>query len=341
MGKPAARGTAGRRGRAPRIVVLHGAVPAEAPPDEQDVLVEVGAVCAGLARLGYAARPMPLTLDLEAARRKLAARPPALVFNLVESIAGSGRLLFLAPALLEELRLPYTGVPLDGIYLSSNKRVAKRLMALAGIPTPPLAEGSAPASGGRWIVKSVWEHASIGLDDGSVVAGGPALAAALAERRARYGGDWFAEGYIDGREFNLALLAQPEGVHVLPPAEIRFEGWAPGKPRIVGYRAKWHTDAAEYRSTVRAFADPTADGPLLAELEALAVRCWSLFGLRGYARVDFRVDGAGRPWVLEVNANPCIAPDAGFAAALAQAGIALDQALAWIVADALKRHKEA
>ncbi|MBI4083534.1 MAG: D-alanine--D-alanine ligase [Candidatus Lambdaproteobacteria bacterium] len=353
MAKPTARGRSVQRGRGaeprvpaprvksqrgggPRIVVLHGAVPADAPADEQDVLAEVDAVCAGLVRLGYAAQPLPLTLDLEAARRKLARHPPALVFNLVESIAGSGRLLFLAPALLEELRLPYTGVPLDGIYQTSNKPVAKRLMGLAGIPTPPVAERAADAGAGRWIVKSVWEHASIGLDDGSVVEGGRALAAALAGRRARYGGEWFAEGYIEGREFNLALLAQPDGVRVLPAAEMRFEGWAPDRPRIVGYRAKWHPEAPEYRGTVRAFADLGAEGPLLAELEALALRCWRLFRLRGYARVDFRVDEAGRPWVLEVNANPCIAPDAGFAAALAQAGIAFDQALAWIVADALQ-----
>jgi D-alanine-D-alanine ligase len=74
---------------------------------------------------------------------------------------------------------------------------------------------------------------------------------------------------------------------------------------------------------------------LLAELTDLALQCWTLFDLSGYARVDFRVDGHQRPWVLEVNANPCIAPDAGFAAALEQAGISFDQAIARIVAAAV------
>ena len=68
--------------------------------------------------------------------------------------------------------------------------------------------------------------------------------------------------------------------------------------------------------TVRSFELPAADAPLLSRLERLAQDCWTLLGLRGWARVDVRVDESGRPWVLEINANPCLAPDAGFAAAL-------------------------
>jgi D-alanine-D-alanine ligase len=69
----------------------------------------------------------------------------------------------------------------------------------------------------------------------------------------------------------------------------------------------------------------------------LARACWDLFALDGYARVDLRIDESGRPWVLEINANPCLSPDAGFAAALAQAGIAYGDAIGWLVSDALRR----
>jgi D-alanine-D-alanine ligase len=72
---------------------------------------------------------------------------------------------------------------------------------------------------------------------------------------------------------------------------------------------------------------------LLATLADLGRACWDLFELRGYARVDFRVDQSGRPWVLEINANPCIAPDAGFMAAAAQAGLTIDEVVARIIAD--------
>jgi len=68
----------------------------------------------------------------------------------------------------------------------------------------------------------------------------------------------------------------------------------------------------------------------------LARKCWIVFGLRGYVRVDFRVDRDGQPWILEINTNPCISPDAGFAAALAQAGIPYEEAIRRIVEDAMR-----
>jgi D-alanine-D-alanine ligase len=177
-------------GIASPVVVLYGAVPAQAPPDEKDVLVEVQTVTEALTQLGHRVEPMALTLDLEAARSRLAHLRPRLVFNLVESVAGSGRLLHLAPALLEELALPYTGTPLAGLFLSSNKLLAKRLLAMAGIPTPlwqgpEISAREAGSAAGPWIIKSVWEHASIGIDDDSLVNGVEALASALQERRSR------------------------------------------------------------------------------------------------------------------------------------------------------------
>jgi D-alanine-D-alanine ligase len=123
---------------------------------------------------------------------------------------------------------------------------------------------------------------------------------------------------------------------VLPPAEIDFSAFAPGKPRIVGYRAKWAEDSDEYRQTPRRFDFPASDRTLLDRLSDLARACWNEFDLRGYARVDFRVDREGRPWILEINANPCLSPDAGFAAALQQAGIEYSAAIARIVGDAVR-----
>ena len=133
---------------------------------------------------------------------------------------------------------------------------------------------------------------------------------------ARLGRACYAEQYIDGREFNLSVLASPQGPQVLPPAEIDFSGFPPGKPRLVGYRAKWEEGSFEFQHTPRRFDFPAEDGPLLDRLRDLALGSWRVFGLRGYGRVDFRVDEAGHPWVLETNTNPCLSPDAGFYAAL-------------------------
>jgi D-alanine-D-alanine ligase len=319
---------------AQRVVVLHGAVPPEAPPDEQDTLVEVRAVCAALERLGYAAEPLGLTLELSEAAEALCRRPPTFLFNLVQSLGGQGEGIVQAVGFLEALGLPYTGAPGPGLLLSSDKRAAKERLARQRIPTPPWTfPGGPPAAwDGAWIVKSVWEHASIGLDDAALVARAADLPPVLAERRARLRGQWFAEAFVEGREFNVALLEGAGGPEVLPIAEIRFIDFPAGKPRIVGYRAKWEPDSFEYRHTVRVFPDAPEDGPLLGELGVLACRCWAAFRLRGYARVDFRVDAAGRPWVLEVNANPCLAPDAGFVAAAERAGLSFDALVRRIVA---------
>jgi D-alanine-D-alanine ligase len=107
----------------------------------------------------------------------------------------------------------------------------------------------------------------------------------------------------------------------LPPAETLFRDYPPGKPRIVDYAAKWDAASFEYNNTLRRFEFPATDAALLARLRAVALACARLFDLHGYARVDVRVDAAGTPWVLEVNANPCLSPDAGFAAAAAAAGL--------------------
>lgn len=319
-----------------KIVLLHDAIPEGAPADELDTIAQMDAVAAAIAQLGHESVRIPCTLDLAAAAAALRALRPALVFNLVESIDSHGRLIHLAPALLDTLRIPYTGCPTDAIYATSNKLLAKRLLSGSDIPTPPwfsapdLARARAIPRG-RYILKSVWEHASRGLDEHSILdsADPRALHSALTVRLPSLGGEGFCEAYIDGREFNLSILAG----QVLPPAEIHFDGYAPDKPKVVGYRAKWDPDSFEFNHTPRRFDFPDSDTPLLAQLRRTALACWSLFNLRGYARVDFRVDPAGNPFVLEVNTNPCLSPDAGFAAAVARAGLSFTDAIARILAD--------
>jgi D-alanine-D-alanine ligase len=150
-----------------------------------------------------------------------------------------------------------------------------------------------------------------------------------------------AEPYLHGREFNVGLLAAPAGVEVLPVAEIVFEGYPAGKPRIVGFRAKWEPDSFEYRHTVRRFDFPRADAALLERLRLLSLAAWNALGVAGYARVDFRVGADGQPRILEVNANPCLTPDAGFAAAAERSGRSLAEAVVEILGDALRRRAPA
>jgi len=183
-----------------------------------------------------------------------------------------------------------------------------------------------------WIIKSLWEHASLGLEQENLVTGTSREISALLPKKAKVlGGACFAEQYIPGREFNVSLIDTGKGVRVLPVAEIVFKGVDPDQPKIVGYRAKWIEDAPEYHNTPRCFHFSNEDRALLSLLEQLAVECWHGFGLRGYARVDFRVDDFGCPYILEINTNPCISPDAGFCAALERAGVSHEQGIKMII----------
>jgi D-alanine-D-alanine ligase len=311
---------------------LHDAFAEAGRVDASDTLLEAQAIGAALTDLGFEASTLPVDLDLDRLERQLKERRPRVVVNLVESLDGHGRLLHVVPALLEAIGVPYTGCTASVLALTSDKLRAKRELLRAGLPTPAVFEPA--ADGGPWIVKSVWEHASLGIDDASVVRGPADVPPLLAAKRAEFGGDWFAERFVPGRELNVAMIADDKGLRVLPAAEIRFEEFPADKPAIVGYAAKWLADSFEYRHTVRSFA---VEAALVAELERLARQCWQRFELTGYARVDFRVDPAGSPWVLEINANPCLSRDAGFAAALGAAGLSYETAIGWLVDDALRR----
>jgi D-alanine-D-alanine ligase len=317
----------------PKVVLLHDAHAAEGRIDSSDTLLEARAIALELAALGYSTITLPVGLDVGSLLRALEQLEPYAVVNLVESLEGRGQLVHVVPALLEALGIAFTGCSAHAVGTTSHKLAAKELMLRAGVPTPAVFERGVGAAD-RWIVKSVFEHSSLGIDDTSVVTGEDAVGRVLAARRAEFGGRWFAERFVAGRELNVALLATAEGPRVLPVAEICFDGFPAGKPAIVGYAAKWHADSFEYCNTVRRFG---VEPKLAAEVERLAVDCWKLFGLAGYARVDFRIDAGGAPWVLEVNANPCLSPDAGFAAALAAAGIGYRDAIAWLLADARRR----
>jgi D-alanine-D-alanine ligase len=328
-----------------KVAILYNQVRPDASPDEADVLVQVEAVAAALASRGHAVDRQACGLDLQAVADGLAVRRADLVFNLAEGLAGHDRLFAVIPSLLDSLGIPYTGCPAEAIFLTTNKLLAKDRLSAAGLPTPAVPCRWPPAGGGqlppftpgRYIVKPVWEHGSVGMNDDAIFEATEraTLAARLRALGERTGRGWFAERYVEGREINLSLLAAADGPQVLPPAEIDFSAFPPGKPRIVGYAAKWDEGSFEYHHTPRRFDLPPEDAPLLARVAELGRACWHLFGLAGYARVDFRVDAAGEPWVLEINTNPCLSPDAGFAAALARAGISYPDAIGRIVEAAI------
>jgi ribosomal protein S18 acetylase RimI-like enzyme len=128
-------------------------------------------------------------------------------------------------------------------------------------------------------------------------------------------------------------------VEALPVAEILFQDFPEGMPKILGYEAKWDEDSFACINTVRHFPEDPEDDGLLGKVREAALSAWHLCGLEGYARIDLRLDEAGEPRVLEVNANPCLAADAGFMAAAAKAGLSGKEVVRRILA-AVRKGKE-
>ncbi len=313
-----------------KILVLHSDVPADAPPEDQDTLIAADAVREALDRKGYTATKAAFRSDTLAAVLELEA--PDKVFNLVEGVDGKGILASAAPRMLAQLGMPFTGASAEVLDISCDKPQSKARLRAAGVATPDWAVPPdwAVHSKGSFIVKAALEDGSIGLDDDCVVSGAAAIKARAELCLSRFGGAWFAEEYVEGREFNLSLLGNQGNLRILPMAEMTFADWPQGKPRIVGYGAKWDEGSTGYRHTVRRFGTEKEDPALAARLRTACEQVWKLFDLTGFVRVDFRVRD-GQPLVLEINPNPGIAPDAGFAAAAAEAGMTYDDLIEAIV----------
>ncbi len=318
-----------------KIAVLYNKPGIDAGPDELDILDEVELIEKCLKTLNHESFRLPVTLDLSAAFNTLKAEKPDLIFNLAESLENHGALVYLVPALLDVIGIPYTGTPTEPMFISAGKHLTKQILAEKGIPVPgtfapSLAELLKP---GKYIIKPRWEEGSLGLDEESVF-DVPGTEAAKFTNYPE--GKFFIEPFIEGREFNVSMLATDDEPQVLAVAEILFVDFPENKPQILGFRAKWNEDSFEYTHTVRTYDLGENAGKIRKELADLSVRCWKALGLRGYGRVDFRMDKAGNPMILEVNSNPCISPGSGFFAACEYAGITFEQAVERIIKDALK-----
>ncbi|MBU0463401.1 MAG: ATP-grasp domain-containing protein [Proteobacteria bacterium] len=255
--------------------------------------------------------------DMERVRNE----QPDIVFNLVESLWGKGELIYFAPAILNSLKIPYTGVPLDALFITTNKVLAKKIMRFNNLPTADffsITELDKLNAEKTYIAKPVWEEASVGITADFIFK--PAEKNKFEKIKQLPGSHYFVEEFIDGREFNVSMLAHENGVEVLPQAEMIFAGYFDDKPKIVGYKAKWDVNSDEYKQTNRSFGTLENNQKLKKILTMICQQSWKAFNLKGYVRIDFRVDINENVYILEINGNPCIAPDSGFVAAAGYAG---------------------
>jgi D-alanine-D-alanine ligase len=325
------------------------------------------AVEQALVRLGHEARLVAAPSRLDALRPTLARVRPDVVFNLVESLNGDATLEAAVVAELERGGVPFTGNRSHACAVALRKPLAKERLAAAGVrvadgivvePSRGADRTGGAAAIGRalaefaravafpWIVKPSREDASHGVTRESVVRDLSAAAARVDFVLERYAQPALVERFVEGRELNVALvervdsegpssdvgMGDADGPEVLPLAEIDFSRFAAGRPRLVTYDGKWVEGSEDWNATVVKDAELAA--PLAARVAAIAIAGWRALQFRGYGRVDLRLDEANgfAPVVLELNPNPDLSPDAGFARAWSRTGRTYDELVARLLA---------
>lgn len=301
-----------------KVAVLFDAMSALAPLPDMLILEGVEAVEKALVARGDTPVRVPVNPDgrwVERVRRGKF----DFVFNLCESIDGVARMEPLVISVLELFEIPFTGSSSATTAVCLRKHLVNTVLDRAGLPVPRwtlVQRGDEPESVGfPAICKPAAEDASIGIEQKSVVRSRRALIARVAAMHERWS-EVIVQRFVSGREVNVGII----GDQVLPVAEIRFDGMPDNLWKIVSYRSKWETGSDE---DLGAAPRCPADLPkkLTAELEEITRAAWKVVGGEGYGRADFRIDDAGRPWLLEVNSNPDLSADAGLARMARVAGM--------------------
>lgn len=336
-------------GRLARIVVLYNTD----YDAELKVASDVGAVEASARAIAEALRVSGYHVELVGLHglevfdvlAKLRADAPDLVFNLCESMNGVPANEPTFAGLLDLFGIRYTGADLPALAACLYKLRTKDILRGRDVATPPhvfladeaaLADPALDALDYPWFLKLAHEDASVGITEENLVRTPAALRARARAMMIEFGQEVLAEKYIEGREINVTLLGTGADLRVLPLHEIDFAAMPADRPRIVSYAAKWEESHVDYAGT-KPVPLRDATPALIAAVERTARAAHAALGLRDYGRVDLRVDAAGTPWVIDVNPNCDISPDAGVARAAAVAGYGYPQLIAEIAELAWRR----
>ena len=317
------------------VLILYNKISEVATADELDVLEQVKLVSNSLKELKYKVKTLEFDMNIEKVITNIRKNAPDIIFNLVESVYNKGEFAYLATSILNYLGIPYTGSPLIPMIHCSNKLLTKLELDRIGVLTPSyfkLDNLCKLNTKRKYILKPVWEEGSLELDEHCIFSGSDSEYINLISKMNK--DYYFVEEFIEGRELNVSIIGTDYGPRVLPLAEMTFN-YPEDKPKIMGYKSKWVEDSFEYNNTVRTFDIPD-DYRLMPEIEEICKHCWNDLGLKGYVRIDFRLDSINKPYVIDINLNPCISESGGFYAACMEDGYTFNEVIELILKEAVK-----
>jgi D-alanine-D-alanine ligase len=259
------------------------------------------------------------------------------VLNLLEGLEGESSREAEAAQQLLDAGIPFSGSPPNVLQLCQRKELCRARLLEAGVPVPAgrvmtTVPDAWPAElGTKAIVKPAWEDASEGIDAKAVVTDLEGLRHAVSRVVEGMRQPALLEQFIDGREVTASLLGTPP--RVLPLGEIDFTTMKAGMPHIVSYAAKWCPESDEYQQTPSVGCK--LDDATEHRIARIARTTAAALGLLDIARLDLRMDARGGLYVIDVNPNCDLAPDAGFAKAGARGGLSHGELLDAVMARAL------
>ena len=306
------------------IAVLHTKDALEPPVDP--ILDQLDAA---LRENGHETRRVVVDDRVEPLVASLTHEKPDLVFNIAESFGGKSALESNVAALLNLLKLRYTGSSPAGLIMAGDKTLTKKVLTFHGIPTPRFAtvfRGNVDWAGDidfPIIVKPPQEDASLGITQKSIVNDVRELLETISALQTEYQSAVLAEEFIEGREFYVGVIGN-SNVEALPVIELDFSKFPKGLPKIASWSAKWGEDGegkgAEFAGTKSVFPTDLSE-ELDERIKKVAIDAFQALRLRDYARVDLRVNASEKIYVIEVNPNCYLEAKSEFAMAAEKGGM--------------------
>ncbi|MFH1458805.1 MAG: ATP-grasp domain-containing protein [Candidatus Omnitrophota bacterium] len=276
---------------------------------------------------GHKVSVLGICRDINILLEEVKENPPDVIFNLAEVFDNKSSLDKNFVALLEMLEIPYTGASAKTLLICNDKALHKKILRFHRIRVPRFHAFHREHK--IWlpkklklplVVKPLCDEASRGISLASVVDNEASLIERVKFTHEKMKMDAIAEEYIEGREFYVSVLGQRR-IKVLPLREMKFGTITQeDEPRIATYKAKWDNNYRKKWGIKNVFAGKLAEG-LEKTVTETCKRAYHVLNIQAYARFDIRISPKGRVYILEANANPCLAKNDEIAQSAEKAGI--------------------
>jgi D-alanine-D-alanine ligase len=293
-------------------------------------------VLAALESLGHDVRVLGIGDRLGDLRRSIRDWNPHVVFNLLDEFSGIVSYDHYVVAYLELMRQPYTGCNPRGLMLSRDKVLTKQILASHRISTPafhlfPFGRRFREPKRLKFplFVKSATEDASYGISQASLVDDMQSLKERVEFIHEHVQSDALVEEFIDGRELYVGVLGNAR-LTTFPIWELDFGTLSKLQARIATRKAKWDRNYQQRHGIATREARELTPAQL-TDLPRLAKRIYRALHMTGYARMDLRMRGDGKVFLLEANANPDLTFGEDFAESAAAVGLGYETLIRRIV----------